>query len=495
MEDKLKDLKNILTDSITNEKNIHFTQEHKNRVLKTIKSNSLRNNVSRSFHGRIHLLFSVALTCILLAGTYYIAGIDDIFSKNDADQIYQALEPNKISPDSSTDIPENTVITPTAKEENYKDMTKEEIYKKLLSSDKFDTAKGEYEIQTVIHDGTKMSSNVKYSLSLSPIMGGYSSEAYNQGDAVESVITYYKEDTLWTVDSASKTYSERRYRNSVQHPIARSSLFPREITLNYLKNLENWEIEIQNEKILTHNTIVIKGNLNEYAAEKHSAKTFRFWIDKDSGVLLKYETYNQNGEVVDYLYPKELQINVPIDPKMFTPNLEGYKKIERESANEGPKQNDKQQPPELNLQKPSFSNEKGYLYVHGITLGDSMDKVIERLGEKYSVDEEDGSGADVILDYNGFARFYFKDKKVNWILLMKVDKKYFNNLFDGYEGSKFTSLINGADSDRYFYSKVTNQILKATTNVPNRDLYLYLIYPGPEIQENPDFLKMEQSLE
>ncbi|MEH7383372.1 sigma-E factor regulatory protein RseB domain-containing protein [Bacillus sp. JJ1533] len=493
MEDKLKDLKKILTDSITNEKNIHFTQEHKNRVLKTIKSNSLRNNVSRSFHGRIHLLFSVALTCILLAGTYYIAGIDDIFSKNDADQIYQAHEPNKIPPDSSKDIPENTVIVPPVQEENYNDMTKEEIYKKLLSSNKFDTAKGEYEIQTVIHDGTKMNSTVKYSLGFP--MGGYSVESYNHGDSVANTITYYKEDTLWTLDSASKTYSERRYRNSVQPPIARSSLFPREITLNYLKNLDNWKIEIQNEKILTHNTIVIKGNLNEYAAEKHSAKTFRFWIDKDTGVLLKYETYNQNGEVVDYLYPKELQINVPIDTKMFTPNLDGYKKSERESAHEESKQNEKQQSTDLNLQKPSFSNQKGYLYVHGITLGDSMDKVIERLGEKYSVDEEDGSGADVILDYNGLARFYIKDQKVNWILLMKVDKKYFNNLFDGYEGSKFTSLINGADSDRYFYSKETNQILKATTNVPNRDLYLYLTYPGPEILENPDFQKMEQSLE
>ncbi|MDR4886029.1 hypothetical protein RGU12_00535 [Fredinandcohnia sp. QZ13] len=491
MEDKLKDLKSILRDSLTDEKNIHFTEKHKNRVVKSIKSNSLRTNFSRSFNKRIHLILSAAITFVLLAGTYHIAGINDIFSENEANQIIREHKTNNVTSSPEKNIQQNEVIVPPAQEENYKDMTKDEVYKKLLSSGKFDTVKGEYEIQTVIHDGIKMSSNVKYSLGLSPLKGGYSVEAYNQGGSVANTITYYKEDTLWTLDSVSKTYSERRYRNSVQPPIARSSLFPREITLNYLKSLDNWEIEIQNEKILTHNTIVIKGNLNEYAAEKHSAKTFRFWIDKDSGVLLKYETYNGKGEVVDYLYPKELQINVPIDTKMFIPNLEGYKKLNRESAQERQKQNDKQQQTELNLHKPIFSNEKGYLYVHGITLGDSMDKVIERLGEKYSLDEEDGSGADVILDYNGLARFYFKDKKLDWILLMKVDKKYFNKEFDDYEGSKFTS----ADSDRYFYSMETNQILTATTNVPNQDLYLYLSYPGPEIQENPDFLKMKQSLE
>ncbi|MEH7380872.1 hypothetical protein V7138_10365 [Bacillus sp. JJ1533] len=155
---------------------------------------------------------------------------------------------------------------------------------------------------------------------------------------------------------------------------------------------------------------------------------------------------------------------------------------------------DKQQPRELNLHKPAFSNEKGYLHVHGITLGDSMDRIIDRLGEKYAIEEEDGSGADEVFDYNGLARFYFIDKKVDMIVLTKVDKKYFNKVFDDYEGSKFTSFINEADSDRYFYSTETNQVLKATTNVPNQDLYLYLTYPGPEILENPDYLKMKQNV-
>jgi len=148
------------------------------------------------------------------------------------------------------------------------------------------------------------------------------------------------------------------------------------------------------------------------------------------------------------------------------------------------------------LLKPTVFLKQDNLYIHGITLGVSQERVIERLGEKYSIEQEDGSGADFVMDYDGVARFYFLEDKLIQIVLMKVDKKYFDQLFADYKGFKFTtSYINIVDDDRYIYSKETNQILKATTNVPNRDLYLYLLYAGPELMENPDFIEMEQNLE
>ncbi|MEH7346997.1 hypothetical protein V7122_24495 [Bacillus sp. JJ1532] len=150
------------------------------------------------------------------------------------------------------------------------------------------------------------------------------------------------------------------------------------------------------------------------------------------------------------------------------------------------------------LLKPTVFFEQSNLYIDGITLADSQERVIERLGEKYSIEQEDGSGADIVMDYDGVARFYFLEDKLVQILLMKVDKKYFDQLFADYKGFKFTSsssIINTDYDDRYIYSKETNQILKATTNVPNRDLYLYLGYAGPELMDNPDFIKMELNLE
>ncbi|MBS4190393.1 hypothetical protein KHA94_09295 [Bacillus sp. FJAT-49705] len=147
------------------------------------------------------------------------------------------------------------------------------------------------------------------------------------------------------------------------------------------------------------------------------------------------------------------------------------------------------------LKKPTFFLKQGNLNIHGITLGDSQESVIELLGEKYSIEQEDGSGADFVMDYDGVARYYFREDKLFQIVLMKVDKKYFDQLFADYKGFKFTSPSSNTDDDnRYIYSKETNQILKATTDVPNRDLYLYLGFAGPELMENPGFIEVEQNL-
>ncbi|QUG42426.1 hypothetical protein KD050_03810 [Psychrobacillus sp. INOP01] len=148
---------------------------------------------------------------------------------------------------------------------------------------------------------------------------------------------------------------------------------------------------------------------------------------------------------------------------------------------------------QLDFTKPTFSEEQGLLHLHGVTLGDSQSKVIERLGENYTIDDhEDGSVADFILDYDGIARFYFYQDKLETIIFMKVDKIYFDKLFKAYDGFKF--LTSTTDNDRYIYSTETGQLLKATI-IPNGDLYLYLMNGGKDLLENPDFPKIEQILD
>lgn len=145
---------------------------------------------------------------------------------------------------------------------------------------------------------------------------------------------------------------------------------------------------------------------------------------------------------------------------------------------------------QLDFTKPTFSEDQGLLHLYGVTLGDSESKVIESLGENYTiVDYVDGSGADFIMDYDGIARFYFYQDKLDSIIFMKVDKIYFDKLFNDYDGFKF--LTSTTDNDRYFYSKETGQLLKATI-VPDGNLYLYLMDGGKGLLENPDFPKIEQ---
>jgi outer membrane lipoprotein-sorting protein len=108
--------------------------------------------------------------------------------------------------------------------------------------------------------------------------------------------------------------------------LAQNSLFPYEIASNYTRDLEKWEIEKQNEELVGHNTLVLSGELDSYASDKTKSATFRFWVDKDTGILLKYETYNSSGEVVHYLHPKKLVINQKVDPKKHKPDLSKYKR-------------------------------------------------------------------------------------------------------------------------------------------------------------------------
>ncbi|WHY78618.1 hypothetical protein QNH20_05585 [Neobacillus sp. WH10] len=88
-------------------------------------------------------------------------------------------------------------------------------------------------------------------------------------------------------------------------------------------DFSRWNIEKQNEDLLNHNTVVIKGTLSKYAKIKHESNSFRFLIDKDTGILIKYETYNETGNVVNYLHPIELIIIGPINTKNLSPNLIG----------------------------------------------------------------------------------------------------------------------------------------------------------------------------
>ncbi|MDW0118149.1 hypothetical protein QTL97_14535 [Sporosarcina thermotolerans] len=141
----------------------------------------------------------------------------------------------------------------------------------------------------------------------------------------------------------------------------------------------------------------------------------------------------------------------------------------------------------VDLAKPTFKEEEGYLYIQGVTLGDSPLKVIERLSVNYIIGQTDGGFAsDFLINYDGVARFHFYNNKLSSIVLIKVDKDYFEELFTQYDGFKFISSGPEDYYDRIIYSEKTAQGIKATTHVPNSDLYLYISYPGPELWDNPE---------
>jgi hypothetical protein len=244
---------------------------------------------------------------------------------------------------------QETVYTPPKQEEYYEDMTKEEILTKMINSvDYFETARGEYKVHYSFQPGYE---EVEYAILLKNKPGGYTKAINDKGEVRSE---YYHNGKTWFVNETFKNYIEAQvldeelgtgdtltldqafsvasdgdsvtsYRERPPIGMSSETLFPYEIASNYTRDLNRWEIENQNEEILGHNTLVIKGTKNH-----RDFQSFRFWVDKDTGILLKYETYNAAGEVADYLHPTRLEINIPIDSQLFVPNLEGYNTLKNQ---------------------------------------------------------------------------------------------------------------------------------------------------------------------
>jgi outer membrane lipoprotein-sorting protein len=239
----------------------------------------------------------------------------------------------------------DTIYIPNKQKENYKKVNKEQILTKMINSvDNFETANGEFKVHYHNVDSPEGYTLVEYEISLKNKTGGYNKSIIRNDGKDKVLYHYFKDGTLWDIDESTGTVLEAAYsepeklglltidkafqvdqngenvtiyreRPIIGDPMA--SLFPYEIASNYTRDLHTWEIEKQNEELLGHNTVVLKGKLN-----RQEFQSFRFWIDKDTGILVKYETYNSEGKVVDYLHPTKLEVNVPIDSNRFTPNSE-----------------------------------------------------------------------------------------------------------------------------------------------------------------------------
>jgi outer membrane lipoprotein-sorting protein len=296
-----------------------------------------RNSMKRYFHA-LKSRFPEVISVLICAAILLVL-VNVGISKN---TISQAEKPAQTKNEMQNNKENETVYVPTPKEELYTEVTKEEILKKIYTSvQNFDTAKGEFHLHYA-GGGNPLDLNVQYELNIKQ-EGGYSLELNNE----TSNRYYYQKDKLWHVNEQEKYYISETYQRStiadteenkkiidigkygdvtvISYPVtppigvAKESLFPYELMNNFIDNINDITIENQNEEILGHNTIVLMAKI-----KNRSIKNMRFWVDKDTGILVKYETYNSPGEIVDYLSPTKLEINVPVDSKKFIPNLEGY---------------------------------------------------------------------------------------------------------------------------------------------------------------------------
>lgn len=238
--------------------------------------------------------------------------------------------------ESSTSIPDNSLEF------------KEEIQNKMVNSiDYFNKAKGTYTFSSKTLD---VVNNVDFQVELGDKSMSYTKLKVTDNFKEKIIERKYNGDEILYLDQINKKYKkfadgnkEGRNKDSklkgtpakeryikengkivgVHHrkdpsfmTIASEVLFNQNIALGYLNDYSKWNI-VDETNYLGFDAVVINGTLDDYYQVKHKAVTFTLWVDKNTGILLKNEEYDNNGDVVDSLIVNKLKLTENLDSDKF----------------------------------------------------------------------------------------------------------------------------------------------------------------------------------
>ncbi|WP_141434411.1 sigma-E factor regulatory protein RseB domain-containing protein [Bacillus sp. 03113] len=333
MNEQLKELRKSMIS--TELRDVKFENKNKEYVFNSIKSNHKK-------YRRVNNWIPRGLSMALISGFIFASFV---FAKD------YILKPNSSQIRHNAQSEMNTDNT----EEQLKEvLTKEEAQLLMLNTvNYFKTAKGVF-----THENDHIKETVEYQVSLNKgEIGSYiqtnlsiKNQDLNEDSSKKetNITAVFNGDKTLQLDNDSKkyhlstaafpfnkddkialndAYKQMKEESHSMHPFgsAASSLHPYEWAEFFLKDHENWEIENQSSTFLDKNVMIIKGSLNKDNSWKFNASSFRFWVEKQTGILLKMELYNSDNEVVDSLITKELELNESVDKNKFSIAIpEGY---------------------------------------------------------------------------------------------------------------------------------------------------------------------------
>lgn len=247
-------------------------------------------------------------------------------------------------------------------QENTADEDKAVLYDKMLNTvDYFETIQGEFEMKLMTDES---SINVQYSVDLP---AKYAVETA-KGDNVDiQTVTTEKENVLYNhlekcffevrqieqedpvVDMTAEERVQEQDGEKVWYyrpdptgfAYAKELIFPQERTFGYLYDFSLWNItgeEDINERICWR----VEGILTGDYSQKLNVASYVFWIDKETGCLLKYEGYDKNSQLSEYLTSKAVKYNESISavyqneevPEGYTDWMAESLKLWNETINE-----------------------------------------------------------------------------------------------------------------------------------------------------------------
>lgn len=332
MDERLKKLRHHMT--TTELKDIGFDDGKKQLVMKRIIS---QKETSKNWLPKgMSVIFSLAIITVM-----FFSGKHLLFNSSNLVQGGKEISEQEGITQSDN---ANKIINPDH-DDSHNLSKKEILYRMLNTNDYFKTAQGAY-----VYQNPFMEREIYYKVRMEKgNLGGYEKAVNKQTNSTR--ITIINNNKLLTLNEEQKEYemsgislnedsisleevfgkdlhgaSTITYR--ARPPIASDSLFPFEIAANYLQDESQWKIEQQEENYLGEKVIVIKGNLGAFNAEKHQSVSFRLWVHKSSGILMKMETYSSEGNVVNSLITQKFTLDKSIPSSEFQFNIpKDFKKM------------------------------------------------------------------------------------------------------------------------------------------------------------------------
>lgn len=105
------------------------------------------------------------------------------------------------------------------------------------------------------------------------------------------------------------------------------SLLPQGLTFGYLSNQDMWEIS-GDTKYLGRDAVVIKGTAEDYG-KKFNTDTFEMIVDKETGILLELQGYDENGNPSSYIKTTEISFEQPNVKTYSASEYTDYKNVVR----------------------------------------------------------------------------------------------------------------------------------------------------------------------
>lgn len=114
-----------------------------------------------------------------------------------------------------------------------------------------------------------------------------------------------KESRMYLDENGDPCYVYRPEMGSVG--TSGLSVNPEMIAMGFMGDFNNWDITGY-ETLLNRKCAVVEGIFNESYKNKMQAENFKIYIDAQTGILLKFSTFDNNGTVIESLETKNITI-------------------------------------------------------------------------------------------------------------------------------------------------------------------------------------------